>query len=290
MKIGALIVLYQPDKEMIGKVIDCLLQQVDEICVVDNSDHDNSTLISASKDKIQYIFMNGNKGIAAAQNRGIDYFIKQNFDYIISCDQDTLIDITTITKLTQTMLDLQQAGVKVAAVAPIGIDHYTHQPLSYKIETIGKKEIAGHELLEVTHTMNSMSLIPTQILKEIGGMEEELFIDAVDCEWGWRAKKLIGARSFCDTEILMNHSLGIGAKQIAGVYRIHITPASRMYYQYRNYLWLVRRQYTPWKWIYINALKYIAKVFFYTIKGPDRRSYIIQIMRGIRDGIRGKQK
>lgn len=290
MKIGALIVLYQPDREMIGKVINCLLQQVDEICVVDNSDRDNSTLIPATDDKIQYIFMNGNKGIAAAQNRAIDYFIKQSFDYIISCDQDTIIDNTTISKLSQTMLDLQQAGIKVAAVAPIGIDYYTHQPLSYKIETIGKQQIAGHELLEVTHTMNSMSLIPIHILKEVGGMEEELFIDAVDCEWGWRAKERIGARSFCDTKIHMNHALGIGTKQIAGAYRIHITPASRMYYQYRNYLWLLRRQYTPWKWIYINGFKYIVKVFFYTIKGPNRRSYLVQIMRGIRDGIRGKQK
>lgn len=287
MKIGALIVLYQPDREMIGKVIDCLLQQVDEICVVDNSDHDNSTLIPATDDKIQYIFMNGNKGIAAAQNRAIDYFIKQNFDYIISCDQDTIIDNTTISKLSQTMLDLQQAGIKVAAVAPIGIDYYSHQPLTYRIAKIRSRQIAGHNLLEVTHTMNSMSLIPISVFKEVGDMEEKLFIDAVDCEWCWRARDKANALSFYDTHIFMEHALGIATRKVAGIHSIHITPAFRMYYQYRNYLWLMRRHYTPKKWVMLNGIKYIVKIFFYTIKGPQRRSYCNQILKGIKDGIKG---
>lgn len=290
MKIGALIVLYHPDREMTEKVVGCLLRQVEEVCIVDNSDQNNKALFDQTDGKTHYIFMGGNKGIAAAQNRGISHFVECGFDYLISCDQDTLIDDDTIARLLQTMTDLQQEGIKVAAVAPIGIDHYSHQPITYNIAKIGKTRIAGHDLLEVTHTMNSMSLIPVPLFKEIGGMEEDLFIDAVDCEWCWRARHKAGARSFYDTHIFMEHTLGIATKKVAGKRAIHITPAFRMYYQYRNYLWLLHRRYTPKRWVAGNGIKYIVKFFYYTIISPGRRSYFRQITKGVKDGLKGKQQ
>lgn len=284
MKIGALIIYFNPNYKITCKVINKLLEQVDEICIVDNSNQ--RSMYPNIPNKIKYIFMNGNKGIAAAQNQGIKYFINKKFNYVISCDQDTIIGRTTVIELLNTMADLQHEGINVAAVAPIGIDHYSHKKLSYKIAKIKYTTIAGHNLLEVTHTMNSMSLIPLQLFKEIGGMEEDLFIDSVDCEWCWRARFKKGARSFYDTKILMDHTLGIGTKQIFANYDIHITPPYRMYFQYRNYLWLIHRNYTPKKWIVYNGIKYIAKIFYYTIFSSKRTSYLQQIKKGLIDGMR----
>jgi rhamnosyltransferase len=288
MKIGALIIFYNPDLEVANKVICDLSIQVNKICIVDNSKQ--QCKYPFKSDKIKYIFMNGNKGIAAAQNQGIKYFIQEDYDYIISCDQDTLIGRTTIIDLLQTMEDLTKAGVPIGAIAPIGIDHYSHKKLSYSIAKIRETFIAGHELLEVTHTMNSMSLIPVRLFKEVGGMEEDLFIDAVDCEWCWRAHYLTKVRFFYDTNILMDHRLGIATKKCSKVYEIHITPPFRMYFQYRNYLWLIHRKYTPQKWILYNGIKYIAKIIYYTLFSSERISYLKHIIKGMKDGIKSQSR
>ena len=91
MKIGALVILYNPTEENITNIVNCLEKQVDKICMVDNSDKDNSHLLSIDE-KIIYFPLCQNVGIAGAQNKGIKYFIEHHFDYIISCDQDTTIN------------------------------------------------------------------------------------------------------------------------------------------------------------------------------------------------------
>ena len=53
MKIGALVILYNPTEENITNIVNCLEKQVDKICMVDNSDKDNSHLLSIDE-KIIY--------------------------------------------------------------------------------------------------------------------------------------------------------------------------------------------------------------------------------------------
>lgn len=39
-----------------------------------------------------------------------------------------------------------------------------------------------------------------------------------------------------------------------------------------------------------NGVKYVLKIGYYVIGGPDRLAYIKNIARGIRDGIRGDRR
>lgn len=288
MKIGALVILYNPTEENIANIVNCLEKQVDKICMVDNSDKDNSHLLSIDE-KIIYFPLCQNVGIARAQNKGIKYFIEHHFDYIISCDQDTTIGQDVVKRLLSTTLQLKSQNINVGAVAPIGIDHNTQKPLSYSTPKIKDITIGNLNLMEVYQTMNSMSLISVDLFEKVGLMDETLFIDGVDCEWCWRAKHLLDARFFYDYNIKMNHTLGISTKKIGGR-EIHITPSFRMYYQYRNFIWLAQRNYTPKRWIIRNGIKYIFKIFYYTIKSTNRRSYIKNILKGIRDGISSQTK
>lgn len=284
MKIGAIIIFYNPDKDLARKAVSNICEQVDEVCVIDNSKGENKDLLP---EHVAYIPLHENKGIAAAQNIGIKHFIDKDFEYVISADQDTIIPPGTISKLTETAESIKRQGIKLGGVTPVGIDNNSGKPFTYKITRIADVDIEGHHLIEVYQTMNSMSLIPISMFKEVGGMNEKLFIDGVDSEWCWRATYKAGARFFYDKDILMIHQLGSSTQHIGG-HDLHITPPARMYYQYRNYIWFSHLTYAPKRWLRINAFKYFIKILYYTIKGPQRRLYIKNIFRGIKDGLKSK--
>lgn len=95
--------------------------------------------------------------------------------------------------------------------------------------------------------MNSGALIASTAFKHAGLMDTQLFIDGVDSEWCWRASYLMKATFYVDKNIKLAHYLGIDNKRICGK-EISITPPFRMYYQYRNYIRLLKRRYVPSSW------------------------------------------
>ena len=244
MKIGAILVLYNPDVARTRNVVELLLPQVDAICAIDNSDNGTAEAMFEGKANVEYISLGGNYGIAKAQNVGIRHFKEAGFDFILFIDQDTMPEKNTVSRLLTSWQCLDKEGIKVGAVAPIGINHFTNKTISYSIAQIR------------------------------------------NLEWCWRAADKVGARFFYDYDIQMNHILGIGSKTV-GKRSIHITPPYRMYYQYRNFIWLLRKKYVPRRWLRKNGVKYVLKIGYYVIGGPDRLAYIKNIARGIRDGIKG---
>ena len=64
-----------------------------------------------------------------------------------------------------------------------------------------------------------------------------MFIDGVDHEWCWRAWHQAKLRSFIVEDALISHQLGEGDRRIA-YKEIAIASSFRVYYQFRNYLWL----------------------------------------------------
>ena len=285
-KIGAIIVFYNPDEDRTRQVLDKVAPQVDAICVIDNSDQGNYRHLVADLPQVTYIPMQGNRGIAAAQNVGLHHFEQEGFDFILFVDQDTMCEPDTVERLFASWKWIDSQGIKVGAVAPIAVNHGTGQAATYNIARLSEWQEGDHHFLEVIHTMSSFSLIRLSLFREVGYMWEDLFIDAVDCEWCWRAKDKIGARFFYDCDVRMDHILGMGDKKIAGR-NIHITSPFRMYYSYRNFIWLLHKSYVPGRWLRINAVKYVCKIGYYLIIGPNRWQYAKQIARGICDGIKG---
>ncbi len=284
-KIGAVLVLYNPDVERLDHVMEMISPQVTEVCMVDNSPR-AVVDVTARFPHATYIPLGENRGIAAAQNVGIRHFQQQEFDFILFADQDTVAPADCVTRLLSTYQYLHGRGETVGAVAPVAVRAQTGTLMSYKVVFLRDYD---ENLMQVIQTMNSMSLVPLPLFSEVGLMDESLFIDGVDSEWCWRAAKKVGATFYYDRRIVMNHQLGIGTQKLAGR-EISIASPSRMYFQYRNYLWLSRRDYVPRQWIVRHGIKYFIKIFYYTIKGPNRRSYIKNIFRGIKAGILGEAR
>lgn len=283
--IGAIVVLFNPDFNVTNKALESLILQVDKVCIVDNSLSDNSNYIN-NLDNIEYIPLRKNIGIAAAQNIGIDYFTKKNYDYVVFSDQDSIAPDNLISELFKAFKDLQSKGFKIAAVGPLPINRETSQPYITKpnIKRIYNAEIWGlnYDVYEMHSIISSLSLIKIDTFSKIGLFEEDLFIDGVDDEWCWRATHLEQLNSFIVPKLIFSHYQGTDNN--IRLIKKKSTPF-RTYYQFRNFIILFKRPYTPKYWKRLNLIKFIIKSFYYPCFISPRLSYLKAILRGCKDGL-----
>ena len=79
MKLAGVVVLYNPDQKVINN-INSYIDELDTLYLVDNSSADNSTLFT--HEKVEYIPLQKNTGIAHALNVGAKKAIDHNFHYL----------------------------------------------------------------------------------------------------------------------------------------------------------------------------------------------------------------
>ena len=285
MKKGVIIVLYHPDLETLSKSLDTLSPQVDLICLVDNTSLSCAEAFSG-KDKVHYIPLCKNTGIAFAQNRGIDFLRQQGCHYVLFCDQDSVSPSNLVTGLIATFEALSQAGFPVAVVGPDPIEPrngktcYSTSSIYITPSTIIVDGIP-HHIHEMHSIISSYSLTTMDILDQVGPMEEALFIDGVDNEWSWRARHRCGLRSYLDHNLRIHHVMGTETSL-----PLRKSAPRRLYYQYRNFIILSHRSYTPSYWTRHCLWTYILKFFFYPLFMSPRVENFRNIIRGIRDGFR----
>lgn len=284
MRVGGLFVLYDADFELFNDVLMSIYDQVDEICIVDNSSLDN-TLKILFLPTVKYIPLYENKGIALAQNVGIKYFQKRNIDSILFMDQDSTFPKNTINKLVDSLTFLLGLDVNVAAIGPSSFNRLTKKMYSFQEKKKDTILPVSNEIKECYAIMSSGSLVPIDNFDIVGFMNESLFIDAVDYEWCWRAWNKCGMRSFVDLSVAIEHQLGSPGKFL---WRdISVSSPMRLYYQFRNCIWLSKVSYTPTFWKLKVLRKYFCKFLVYPIFFRPRISYLKSAIRGIIDSLFG---
>lgn len=283
--IGAIVVLYNPDFTITKNALKALTIQVDKTCIIDNSLLDHSEELREFQN-IEYISLGKNIGIAAAQNIGIDYFIKHDYDFVIFSDQDSVISFDLISSLLDAYNKLS-LKYNVAAVGPLPINRKNATPYLYKANVISKNEEDDTFYYTMYSIISSCSLVPVSNFKEVGLMREDLFIDFVEQDWCWRARYFYQKYIFLLPHITVQHELGRSVK-ILNLFNVNISSPFRIYYQIRNLLWLSRLPYVPKYWKKMNKRKLFFKIIYYSIVPSQRWSYLKNIVKGLRDGLNGK--
>lgn len=274
------LVLYNPNFDIIDKVIGAIIFQVDCVYIADNSPISVKDMIMQSP-KIIYEKMAGNIGIAAAQNCGIEYAVKNKFDYLFFLDQDSICPNLIIKKLCFKLKRIKTLGINVGAVGPRAINRGSGKP--YK-GLVKKGTRITEELTEVSELISSATLIEVETFYKVGYMDISLFIDGVDHEWCWRATSKEGCKFFIDESMQLSHQLGEGDRYFLWK-KVAIPTPFRTYYQFRNYFILCRRNYVPLYWKIANGIKYIIKICYFPLFVSPRLEYLTNIWNGIFDGI-----
>lgn len=245
------------------------------LILVDNTPGRN---LSLSGENIVYISLKENLGIATAQNLGIKEADSLGCNYIIFFDQDSSITIDLIQNLITSFTDVYALDPQVALVGPLIIERATGIPY---------KSSANLNLRYsyVNELISSGSVTTVDIIRKVGGMMDDLFIDWVDYEWCWRAKSK-GFHCYMATQIRMEHMVGNGVIRLPGLKIMSPAPI-RYYYIYRNLLILIRLKYVPFKWKYRQIIRrFIELLIVPIIRYKYCSNIIVYMIRGIREGLK----
>lgn len=276
---AAIVVTYHPDVESVAQLVDSLCEEFTEIIVVDNSD-DAAIRASLSKSldaRSRLVSMDGNAGIGAAQNCGINEASHAGCEYFVTFDQDSVPEAGFLGKLVRAYVEASKTH-DIAAMGPRALDAETGKAYA---------PAPSSTPFVVETTMSSGLLLTRRSLNMVGPMDEALFIDLVDWDWCFRARAN-GLVVMMAPSVILEHRLGERHTRIVGVGNIGIPQSWRHYYALRNYLLLCRRRYVPtsWKLKYfaINLFKLLAYPVFME-SGGERLHYMLE---GIRDGLAGR--
>ncbi|MFK5986543.1 MAG: glycosyltransferase family 2 protein [Pseudomonadota bacterium] len=289
----AIIVSYNPEPQLLSELIKSLISQVSKIILIDNASQ-ISPLVNISEklvENIEYIQLSSNLGLGAAHNRGIAYGKINNYSHILIMDQDSLPAQDMVVNLYSAEQELVSQGVQIAAVGPQFISLHDN----HKSAFIGKKRgqcsrifCQNKENIKTEHLISSGSLISINSVKAIGQMNESLFIDLVDIEWGIRAKSLnYSCYGICGAS--MRHHLGdtnINVKFLNR--RIVLSSSLRYYYHFRNALLLYRLPYVPWAWIWYHFSRHMFIKFIIIFFLPNRIKNMRMIFLGLWHGLHNK--
>ncbi len=290
-RVCTVIVTYFPDVPHLHALVDNLRSQVDQVLVVDNSGAEHSCPKFQSCACVEVICNSTNRGIATAHNQGIQWAKEHSFTHVLLMDQDSLPEIGMVAGLLSVEKKLLALGKRVAAVGPTVLDAKTRiaEPLlAVKgVRVLPQQCSETREYCEVAYLISSGCLIRQQILSEIGLMDEGLFIDLVDVEWGLRCKRK-GFVQYVGCTVQLFHSIGEKNDSMSG-YMITTHSPLRLYYQYRNFFLIARRyKCRPFGWFFYQLLRrLLPRILLFPLLFSPRLQYIAMICRGVRDGVAG---
>lgn len=297
LRVVAVIVTFNPQLPTLLRLLDALTGQVGGGVIIDNGSSPQTQrrlAFESGKRGLSLLPLAKNLGIAAAHNRGIAWAAARGLEFILLLDQDSIPVSGMVAELVGAHDGLTGSGVRIAAVGPSyqtpagGIS-----PVFVRFGLIKFRRVrmpVGYKgWVAVDFLISSGCLIALKTLREVGGMEEELFIDHVDTEWFLRARQK-GFRAFGVTGAVMEHTLGERCTRFwLGRWRqLPTHQPLRYYYIFRNSLLLYRRPYAPWQWIRNDLTRLLVMSFCFALLRSPRRLNGHFIIRGLCDGWRGR--
>lgn len=285
----AIVVTYEPNDAQLLRNLLALSVQVSQVIVVDNGSTTIDVQDYLSKQgigNITLISLSKNYGIAYAQNRGIEYAKKTNGLYVLLMDQDSLPAPNMVEALYVETLKFDH----LAIVGPVYLSQYQNN-VSVITNVIGLRRHRkicdeNHPIVKSDALIASGTLISIHILNQVGQMNEELFIDYVDTEWGLRAKSL-GFDSYVVWRAKMVHQLGNHAINFMGRKMIVHSPFRR-YYMYRNAILLYKMKHIPLNWKIVDCSRILLRAVFYSLTNCPRFENFKMILLGLWHGLLGK--
>lgn len=290
--VAAIIVTFLPDLDHLDDLLKSIACQVGAIIIVDNGSPPGvAELIRGYGIRdIQYLPLGHNSGVAHAHNVGIEKARDIGATHVILFDQDSLPAADMVSKLLDAERTLLSKNIKVGALGPSFYDtrdgfHYPFVRIkSGRLERIYESDVDG--VCFADYLITSGCLIRLDVLGQVGGLRDDLFIDYVDVEWGLRLR----SHGLCNIGVFgarMEHLLGDKAYVLSGLWRIPMHAPLRHYYHFRNAILLYRSSAIPFQWKLVDGRRLFLRYWFYILFSKPRCSHLFMITRGILDGLRG---
>jgi rhamnosyltransferase len=275
MKLVGIIVVYNPNSYELVKNVEKLIPHLDGLIVFKNSGLSVETKLRDICGERLFIIGDGlNVGVAKALNESIVFARNNFFTHILSLDQDSYFHenhLSRFRSLVKVSFDESNVGI----CAPNFVNG-------------GKQHVDGFAaVVEVQDVITSGSIYPVKIFSEVGGFDNDLFIDCIDIEFCYRIRSNYGYKILLFPTIHLIHELGYTKKSILGFHTINYS-AFRSFYLVRNHIMIWRKYPNLYRSQYKVALltEYIFYRFVKVVLAEDNKlSKIIAIIRGLWVGL-----
>lgn len=268
-----------------------------ETIVVDNGSQDGSDLLLEKEYPEVTLLRNAdNQGFTGGNNRGIQYALDKNFDYLMLLNNDTEVDPDFLNELIKVI----DADPRIGAVQPKfyflnNKDRIWNaggsiiKSLGW-VRTIGENKLAKDKYDQPKSTewiTGCCFMVRTNIVREIGGLNDRFFIYYEDVEWSLRIRSLGYKLLYCPKSIIY-HEAGASSKNEDAGKEGALNPNVH-YFATKNNI-LVLRKYTPWYFIpsvfLFQGGRYSAFIAYFIIR--KRFQKIKFLYNGLKDGLFSK--
>ena len=276
--IALVIVLYNPSSDDLKfiKAISSIYFGI----IVDNSQIRNFTEDEIGK--MVYKPLMENTGIAHAQNIALRYLMNHKCpQYVLFMDQDSRYSQSFPCDMTLEYKRIKENIPNLFLLGPDIINKETgteYKSIFHHEKNIFNGFVSKREII------SSGSIADWKTITKIRFMINSLFIDFVDFEWCWRARRM-GYVCGITKNVILKHKVGIHSKSVCK-YTFMTWSSIRYYYQYRNYLWLTRTAYTPLQWRLATGIKFVLRLIYFPLFMSDGVACWKQMIKGISDSFR----
>lgn len=271
------IITYNPEIDRLSQCIQKAVQECQKVVVVDNGSANVGDIVQLVETfENSYIIENErNFGIAKALNQVFCEAVKQNYKWVLTLDQDTVIPDNLLERYSQA---ISNNSINLAIICP-----QIHDDLSKKTWPVLNE---GERERYVEKCITSASLNNVKTWDAVGGFDEKLFIDEVDHDYCYRVRKSNGKILLVDN-VTINHTIGnskiytILGKEI--IVRNH--SAFRKYYITRNILLVDRKQHEKITFLAIqHCVLFLVKTLIFE---DQKKEKVAACFKGFMDGVKG---
>jgi rhamnosyltransferase len=286
IKIIAGVVAHRPDPEELKGLVERLAPDVDAILIYANSPLvgglEAALRACAGARDLVFLGSGANDGLGVAYNAFLIQTESARADFLLLFDQDSMPPRGMARGLAELHSALIKAGERPAVIGPRFADAngnpmWPPPPVNYS-----RSDGLAAEPMDCI--ISSGSLIDIAASRTVGPFRGDFFIDAIDVEWCFRARRR-GFSIWAAKAIVMDHQVGFGAiKTPFGRALVAHSPA-RIYTMARNQLAMMRLAHVPliYKWKIVAKLP--VRIAIYLLHGSFSKELRHAVWRGVVDGL-----
>ena len=274
MKVLALIVLYNPDMNRLNQNIEAVSLQVDEVVLVDNGSDNIDEVKNNIKNSVTFIYNDKNVGIARALNEGFEYAIKNEYDWVLTLDQDSVTE-KHLVEIYKKYLHLPDIGMLTCNFVDRNSD-------------IILEEEQQKEYYTVSRCITSASFCSVEAYIKSGGFDDYMFIDYVDHDYSAKMYKNNYKIYRINYDGLLHEIGHTKVYHFLGLRAVSTNhSAFRQYYMARNNIILAKKYPEYYKMtnrIVVELCRWIVIILF----EKNKMKKLSRRFKGIKDGVKYK--
>ena len=264
----SIIVVYNPKVDLLVKDICSFIKNVDLLIIWQNSVlSDDVREYISSLGNIIFAGNGINQGIPTALNFALSYAIKNGYDYLLTMDQDSVLENFDNYKNTVIKKNQEKSCIVGA------------------YQTFLESKLSEDIFSEYKWVITSGTIFPIRLLNEIGGFETSFFIDTVDIEVCIRARKYGYKCYICRTgKLIQKYGVKHTIKMLNKTINYVVYSPDRIYGIFRNLTMLLityRNKEISYELFTFSFIVIKSAVF----EKRNRTKSLLAMLSGIIDGV-----